>query len=306
MNRGRLETSIAYSTFGVCLALLVVNDWFLKGSGIAPGWLTGKLSDFAGMVVAPVVLATLLSLARLPDATARIVAVGTLAIGFVAIKVDATIAGQFDAVVNATARRLFLPVAAHTIVDRTDLVALSMLAIGGWLAGRLAPDRLFRRSGALLVGLLVCAATTPSQMRLAPHWGLADQEQGNLWGARVTSGAVIVQFGRRSKDGAFEVGVELAAHDGGLTFNAQDLFLELPSERVMAQVPEEMAATVRVPMGETASLRYYFRPHTTNWPTGTRGALHLTIIDGDRPRPLRVDLSFDERIVPWRAVPALR
>jgi hypothetical protein len=29
------------------LALLLVNDNLLKGSGLAPAWLTGKLSDFA-------------------------------------------------------------------------------------------------------------------------------------------------------------------------------------------------------------------------------------------------------------------
>jgi hypothetical protein len=39
------------------LVLLVVNDHLLKG--LYPGWVTGKLSDFAGMVVAPLVLVAL-------------------------------------------------------------------------------------------------------------------------------------------------------------------------------------------------------------------------------------------------------
>src|SRR5690349_14518972 len=38
----------------VALALLGINDWVLKPSS-APEWLTGKLSDFAGLFVFPLV-----------------------------------------------------------------------------------------------------------------------------------------------------------------------------------------------------------------------------------------------------------
>src|SRR5262249_269111 len=38
------------------VALLAVNDHLLKGSGLLPGWLTGKLSDFAGMFFFPILL----------------------------------------------------------------------------------------------------------------------------------------------------------------------------------------------------------------------------------------------------------
>ena len=41
------------------LALLALNDHMLKGSGLLPGALTGKLSDVAGMVAAPVLAAAL-------------------------------------------------------------------------------------------------------------------------------------------------------------------------------------------------------------------------------------------------------
>ena len=47
-------------TWVAALALLVANDHWLKGSGMLPGVVTGKLSDFAGMIVAPVLLAALL------------------------------------------------------------------------------------------------------------------------------------------------------------------------------------------------------------------------------------------------------
>jgi hypothetical protein len=37
----------------MAMALLGVNDHLLKGSGWLPGWLTGKLSDFAGLLFFP-------------------------------------------------------------------------------------------------------------------------------------------------------------------------------------------------------------------------------------------------------------
>ena len=42
------------------LAVLGLNDHLFKGSGALPGALTGKLSDVAGMIVAPALLAALL------------------------------------------------------------------------------------------------------------------------------------------------------------------------------------------------------------------------------------------------------
>lgn len=38
------------------LVVLIVNDWGLKGSGLLPQWLVGKLSDFAGVLAFPLVL----------------------------------------------------------------------------------------------------------------------------------------------------------------------------------------------------------------------------------------------------------
>ena len=39
--------------FWAALALLVLNDHLAKGAGVLSGWLTGKLSDFAFLIVAP-------------------------------------------------------------------------------------------------------------------------------------------------------------------------------------------------------------------------------------------------------------
>ena len=75
-------------------------------------------------------------------------------------------------------------------------------------------------------------------MKLDPHWAFAHQPAGRIWGAPVPSGAVVVQMGRRSSDGAFEVGVEIAARTGPLTFDARSLILDLPGARVAAEVPD--------------------------------------------------------------------
>jgi hypothetical protein len=113
-------------------------------------------------------------------------------------------------------------------------------------------------------------------------------------------------MGRQSSDGAFEVGVEIAARTGQLRFDPRSLILDLPGARVAAEVPDGELAAVRVPPGTTASLRYVFRPPAKTWPKGTAGALELTITDGGHPVTLRPALTFDERIVAWNAEPHLR
>jgi hypothetical protein len=121
--------------------LLVVNDWLLKPS-TAPAWLTGKLSDVAGLVVAPLALTALVGLAmwvavRLgaridPWLTRRRLAIAIAATGavFVAVKLSpgiaAAIAGAWHAVLPG----------ARIVADPTDLVALPALAVAGWIGAR--------------------------------------------------------------------------------------------------------------------------------------------------------------------------
>ena len=47
----------------LAVVLLALNDHWWKGSGLLPGWLTGKLSDFAGLFFFPLLLVTLWNLA---------------------------------------------------------------------------------------------------------------------------------------------------------------------------------------------------------------------------------------------------
>src|SRR5262245_28812425 len=60
---------LLHPLFLCALALLLVNDHLLKGAGILPGAITGKLSDLAGLIVAPVLVAALVG-ARTPPSRA--------------------------------------------------------------------------------------------------------------------------------------------------------------------------------------------------------------------------------------------
>ncbi|MFW5920795.1 MAG: hypothetical protein ACOCUS_03055, partial [Polyangiales bacterium] len=53
-------TALLHPAWWGALALLVLNDHLLKGSGLLPAAVTGKLSDFAGPVVATVLVIAVL------------------------------------------------------------------------------------------------------------------------------------------------------------------------------------------------------------------------------------------------------
>lgn len=111
-------------TWLAALALLGVNDHLLKGSGLLPGGLTGKLSDLAGMVVAPALLAALLGLRTRRGLLFCHVAVGAV---FAAIKVSPAAADAWSWLMGLVGN------AWSITVDPTDLIALPVLALG-WRA----------------------------------------------------------------------------------------------------------------------------------------------------------------------------
>jgi hypothetical protein len=135
----------------VCLVLLGVNDHFLKGSGVLPGWLTGKLSDFAGLAFFPLLLTagadTMVWLVtKRVDFTLRRwklwLAIAATGIAFAALKL-----------VPGAARALDSVLGGWTVADPTDLVALTALGLSAWVGHReiarvpLGRLELIRRSG---------------------------------------------------------------------------------------------------------------------------------------------------------------
>lgn len=121
--------------------VLVANDWLLKPSP-APGWLTGKLSDVAGLAFFPLLLTAAFDLALL--AAARLgapvdfslrrwklhTAIAATAAAFTVIKLWVPVAEAAAGVLRA------LGLDARIVADPTDLLTLPALAVALWIGRR--------------------------------------------------------------------------------------------------------------------------------------------------------------------------
>jgi hypothetical protein len=116
----------------VAVLALVLNDHLLKGSGIAPASLTGKLSDVAGLFFVPLLLAELWLLAwpaRTPAAALGRVWVAAAATGVLFAAINLSAAAS-DLYVDAMAILLRpFGVGVTNVADASDLLAMPMLAV---------------------------------------------------------------------------------------------------------------------------------------------------------------------------------
>jgi hypothetical protein len=142
------STAFTHPLFAIALVTLVLNDHVLKGAGILPGMITGKVSDFAGLLVAPAVLAWV---ARVRSVRGWIVAHVIVGAGFTALELSP---GLVSLVERASASAGF---PLRMWPDPSDLLALPMLAVScvALRSGRRRPDALI---GA--VALVACTATS--------------------------------------------------------------------------------------------------------------------------------------------------
>jgi hypothetical protein len=159
MKRSSLTPSLAlrHPLFWGALAILLLNDHVLKGAGVLPGALTGKLSDFAGLLVAPVVLASLLRVRSVGGWGAAHALTGLV---FAGIQLSEGAAMVWGTLMSATG----FPWAITR--DATDLVALPMLAVsllvfGGVARRRPVPARRTLEMVGAGVGMTACLATSP-------------------------------------------------------------------------------------------------------------------------------------------------
>ena len=123
----------------VALAILSINDHWLKGSGLLPGVLTGKLSDVAGLFFFPLLLTALgrcLASAagwrRVPLRSWMLaLAISLTTILFVLLKTSPSFVAWFEA---ATPRLDPTGLVRHARVtlDLTDLLTLPVLALTWW------------------------------------------------------------------------------------------------------------------------------------------------------------------------------
>ena len=131
MGRDR-ESGLLHPIALAAIAVLVINDHILKEA--YPSWLTGKLSDVAGLVFFPLLAAALLAplirIARDRLVTACVIATG---VGFAAIKLwePATVACE-----HVLGLLQLSPGPVQIVRDPTDLFALAALAFPAWKWGR--------------------------------------------------------------------------------------------------------------------------------------------------------------------------
>lgn len=159
VSTGAAQRALLHPLWLGGLALLAVNDHVLKGGTLLPDVVTGKLSDIAGMLVAPALLATACGVKSRRGWIAAHVAVGSV---FAAIKLSTACASMWSAMMGA------FGFAWTIVVDPTDLlVAIPALLLGAHVLGRAmtaSPARLLRRSAeatAAGVGLMCSVATSP-------------------------------------------------------------------------------------------------------------------------------------------------
>lgn len=112
------------------LAVLACNDHLLKGADLLPGLVTGKLSDFAGLMVAPLLLAFGL---RIRSRTGWLIAHLIIGIVFAGIQVSTMAANSWSALMGLVGFPWVIT------QDVWDLIALPMLALSYWSYPRIAP-----------------------------------------------------------------------------------------------------------------------------------------------------------------------
>lgn len=148
---------LAHPASLVSIGLLILNDHLLKV--LVPSWLTGKLSDFAGLFFFPFLLAIGLGVVfqRASLKTIGVLAIGVTTIWFTLIKTT-TLGNALTE--GMLARLLGMPV--QIVLDPTDLLALPVLILTWRLWNRAEAPRPTRLSWiALGVASLATLATSP-------------------------------------------------------------------------------------------------------------------------------------------------
>ena len=111
--RRRLAQILTTWPFVASVAVLFINDFWLKHA--MPGWLSGKLSDFAGIAIV-----TWLLLATAPRAKWQVYGVVTACFTFWKSPVSQSLIDGINA---------YLPFTIGRVVDYTDLIALSIMPV---------------------------------------------------------------------------------------------------------------------------------------------------------------------------------
>ena len=159
--------------------LMTVNDHVLKGSGVVPSALAGKLSDLAGLFFFPLLLAAGFALLlRVAGVSASERAVGRTAL----LATGLVFAGlKLSPGFNLAVERLWAP----NTLDPSDLLALPMLGLSwAWMRRRERPRRLPAEVIAVVVAGLASVATQFSRIERVSAWSRSQSMDPRLTGSR--------------------------------------------------------------------------------------------------------------------------
>lgn len=257
MVRGRAAW-LGRPWFFVAVVVLALNDHVFKDAW--PGWITGKLSDVAGVVVVATVLAVI---------SGPTWGVALAGLGFAALK---TIPGIAEAV---------SPLLGGGVVlrDPSDLIALGVVPPLWWLLRRERPDQKSRdRRAWQAVGLIAAVLATTATSQAEPRYVALGSGAGEVY-ARVDPGSGF--------DNAF-----LASADGGRTWartpvsppasSAVDWDVQQPGADVRAQVCAADGTCYRIRPGDDRGLVVERSAAGSAWQR-----------DGEVPYNVEPDLAID-------------
>ncbi len=189
------------------LVLLLVNDHVLKAA--APGLLTGKLSDVAGLVMTPPVLALVLAVGApwLTPNIRAVLAVATVGAAFAAVKASQPVAEYASA--------LWSVVNGPSVVraDQADLITLPALGLAWW-TWSLARAGVDLGRWARLVGVLVVLPTASMAIVATSAPQYDDAVEIVEW-----RGRLVVGIGNAWHKGARDAETFYVSDDGGLSFD---------------------------------------------------------------------------------------
>ena len=106
------------------LIIIILNDHYLKTAGIAPAWLTGKISDFAGLFLFPIFVLMIIRLVfyyvgkSINESKALIIILILTGAIFGAANLSSDFSGFLSGLLSIT-----------NVVDPTDCVAIIMLPL---------------------------------------------------------------------------------------------------------------------------------------------------------------------------------
>jgi hypothetical protein len=185
------------------IALLLVNDHILKV--LYPSWITGKLSDFAGLFFFPFIVAAglgfLLSKYKVPSIRVGQIAFGLVGIWFILLK---TLPAMNFLTTDLTSLLLGIP--TKFVMDPSDLAALFAM-FPAWIIWR-QPRPIKPTSAAyaaLIIGSLAVMATSPVKWIVETVTNLEYYQDGIVYAADV----------RKQQNNIYPVAVSI---DGGVTW----------------------------------------------------------------------------------------